>query len=310
MVDSSPTSTPTAQDIGELLLLGLVWGASFLFMRVAAPEFGPVALVALRVGVAALLMAPLLHGVWRQAAARRWWRPVVLVGVFNSALPFCLFAYAALSLPAGFNAILNATAILWGAVLGWMVFGVRMGRTAALGVLLGVLGVSWMVWHKLTWQADAAADLLMAITAAVIATACYGACAHYTRRHLADAPPAVVAAGSQMAAMLVLLIPGWIAWPAQAPSTLAWSCAMGLGAPCTALAYLLYFRLIARIGAQRAMTVTMLVPAFGVLLGVLLLNEQLTPGIVFGGGFVLAGSALVMGLWRRSRVATNAGELT
>jgi EamA-like transporter family len=111
LLDPLTASTPTAQDIGELLLLGLLWGASFLFMRVASPEFGPVALVALRVGVAGLLMAPLLDGVWRQPAARRWWRPIVLVGLFNSALPFCLFAYAALSLLAGFNAILNATVI-------------------------------------------------------------------------------------------------------------------------------------------------------------------------------------------------------
>lgn len=296
-------------DIGELLLLGLLWGASFLFMRVAAPEFGPVPLVALRVGVAALLLAPLLRGVWRQPEARHWRRPVVLVGFGSAALPFCLFAYAALSLAAGFSAVLNATAILWGAALGWILFGTRLGRAQAVGVMVGVLGVTWMVGHRLAWNAGAADDvsLAMAVAAGVLATACYGASAHYTQRRLAGAPPPVVAAGSQAAAALMLLVPGWLAWPARKPSWLAWVCALVLGALCTALAYLLYFRLIARLGAQRAMTVTMLVPASGVLLGVVLLHEPLTPGVVFGGSLVLAGSALVLGLWRRPDGAVNPG---
>ncbi|HEX5684906.1 MAG TPA: DMT family transporter [Ideonella sp.] len=297
---ASPSfARPTVLDISEMLLLGLAWGASFLFMRVATPEFGPVALVALRVAVAALLLAPLLRGVWRHPDAGRWWRPVLMLGIFNSALPFCLFALSALSLPAGFSAVLNATAILWGATLGWAIFGARLGGVQALGLLLGVSGVVGMVAHKLA-AAEPTAGLPLGVGAAVLATACYGACAHYTHRHLADAPAPLVAAGSQAAAALVLLVPGGLAWPVHPPSALAWGCALALGGLCTALAYLMYFRLIRRLGAGRAMTVTMLVPAFGVMLGVALLGEPLTPGIVLGGGLVLAGSALVLGVWPRS----------
>lgn len=285
----------TALDVMQLLTLGLLWGGSFLFMRVAAPEFGPVSLIALRVTLAALLLAPFLKAVGgRRVAARVAW-----LGLVNSALPFCLFAWATLVLPAGFSAILNATALWWSAAIGWCLFGAIPARRALLGAAVSVLGVALMVRHQLLGAGPPPPGTGAAIAAAVAATACYGYGSHYSRRHLADVPSRSIAAGSMLAAALVLALPGVAMWPAARPSAHAALAALALGAFSTAWAYLLHFRLIERIGASRAMTVTVLVPAFGVVLGVLVLGEPLTPGMGLGGALVLLGCSWALGGRRR-----------
>lgn len=288
---ASDTAPVTAGDTARLLLLGLLWGGSFLFMRVAAPEFGPVSLIAVRVAVAALVLAPFLRLHGGRAPAMR----VAWLGLVNSALPFCLFAYAALHLPAGFSAILNATALLWAVVIGWGLYGVRPHARALTGALVGVAGVGVMVTPKLAWPGELAGASGPAVGAAVAATVCYGYAAHYSRRRLAGVPPRSMAAGSQLAAALVLAGPGVACWPAAPPSGAATACALGLGTLSTAWAYLLYFRLIERMGAARAMTVTVLVPVFGMALGVIVLGEAPTVAMAVGGALVLAGCSLALG---------------
>lgn len=282
-----------ARDGLELATLSLFWSSSFLFMRVAAPSFGPLPLIAVRVSVAAFLLAPLLR------AVRTQWRPLLVplavVGLFNSALPFVLFAVAALELPAGLSAVLNATAALWSLAIARIVHRAPVSSAAALGAALGVLGVLVMMWHRLRWpEQGAGVAALGAMALALAATACYGGSAHYVRTRLQGIPAGAVAAGSQLAAAIALLVPAALTWPERSPSPEVWACAIALGALCTAAAYLLYFRLLARIGVTRAMTVTMLVPAFGVVLGVALLSEPLSRSTAVGGALVLAGSALAM----------------
>lgn len=286
----------SAQTVMELLLLSALWGGSFLFMRAAAPEFGPVALIAVRVALAALLMLPLLLRRPERTALRKHWRAIAVVGVFNSALPFCLFALAAVSLSAGFTAMLNATAALWSAALGWCFFGQRVQPRAALGLALALCGVVALVWSRLAWPdvAVSRTAVAWAIVAAVAATACYGACAHYARLRLGNVSPMVVAAGSQVAAALLLALPGWWLWPIAPPTTAAWLAVVGLGLLSTALAYVLYFRLIANIGAARAMTVTLLVPVIGVILGVLVLGESIDMTSGLGALLVLLGTGLAL----------------
>lgn len=291
----SPALRPfTPRDGLELATLSLLWGSSFLLLRVAAPAFGPLSLIAVRVSVAACLLAPLL----RSLRGRRW-RPLVVplavVGLFNSALPFVLFAMAALELPAGLSAVLNATAALWSLAIGRALYRAEVSRAAALGAVLGVLGVLLMMAHRLRWpEQGTGLAAIGAMALALAATLCYGGSAHYVRTRLAGVSSGVVAAGSQLAAALVLLVPGALAWPQRSPPLKVWAAAIALGALCTAAAYLLYFRLLSRIGVPRAMTVTMLVPALGVLLGVVLLAEPLSLATALGGALVLAGSALTM----------------
>ena len=288
-----------ARDLIELLLLAALWGASFLFMRLGAAEFGPVALSALRVGGATLVLLPLLAWYGQFATLRRHWRAIALVGVVNSALPFVLFSVAALAINAGLSSIFNATAPLWGALIAWVWLGDRLTSMRVAGLGIGFAGVLWLAWDKASIKpGEHGVSAVVAIAACLAATLCYGFAANYAKRRLADAPPLAVATGSQLAATLVLVLPAWWLWPAAAPSATAWSSVAGLALLCTALAYLLYFRLIAKLGAARAISVTFLLPLFGVLWGALFLGEAVTPAMGIGCAVILLGTAMTTGVLR------------
>jgi len=286
-----------AADGAQLLSLGALRGAPFLFMRLGAAEFGPVALAALRVGLASLLLLPLLLGRGQATALRAHWRAIAFVGVVNSALPFVLFSVAALAINAGLSAIFNATAPLWGALVAWAWLGERLNRARTLGLAIGFAGVLWLAWDKASFKpGEHGVSAVVAIGACLLATLCYGFAAHFVKRRLQGVAPLAVAAGSQLAATTALLLPAWWLWPGAVPSSIAWGSAVGLAVLCTALAYLLYFRLIARVGATAAVSVTYLIPPFGLVWGALFLGEQLTPAMLLGCAVVLLGTALATGL--------------
>ncbi|MBH9575559.1 DMT family transporter [Inhella proteolytica] len=284
------------KDLAELLLLAAIWGASFLFMRLAGPEFGALSLAFVRVAGAALFLLPLLAwrqglGVWRGHA-----RALLAVGFLNSALPFALYAFAALHLPAGLSSILNATTPMWGALVAWVWLAQAPGAWRSLGLLIGFAGVVWLAAERTGLNLDAS---LGAVLACLLATLNYALGAVATKRWLPGVPPLAVAAGSQLAAALWLLPFGLWAWPAQGPSLAAWGHLAALALLCTGVAYILYFRLMARVGPTQAITVTFLIPVFAVLWGALFLAEALTLGMLGGGLLVLAGTALALGLWPR-----------
>ena len=288
-----------ALDLIELLTLAALWGASFLFMRLGAAEFGPVALSALRVGLATLVLLPLLF--WRGQAAvlRAHWRAIAFVGVVNSALPFVLFSIAALAINAGLSSIFNATAPLWGALIAWFWLGDRLTRARVAGLALGFAGVLWLAWDTASFKpGEHGVSAAVAIAACLGATLCYGFAANYTKRQLSGVASLAVATGSQLAATLALALPALLWWPATVPSTTAWASVAGLALLCTAVAYLLYFRLIDRLGAARAITVTFLLPVFGSAWGAIFLGERLTPAMLFGCTVILLGTALTTGVLR------------
>lgn len=276
----------------ELFLLAAIWGASFLFMRIAAPQFGPIPLMALRVGIATLVLAPVLRSATmrRQIRAKAW--PLLVVGVSNSAVPFCLLAYAAIYVSAGFDSILNATTPLWAALIAAAGFRVSMNRHQVAGLLLGFAGVVVLVWNTL----DAGVTgVPLAITSALAAALSYGFAANYSKRHLAGVQPFVVAFGSQLGASLVLWPLALFVWPRQAIPLSTWGCVAALGVVCTGFAFTLYFRLIEHVGTAFATSVTFLVPIFGVLWGVAFLGETLTQITVLGCAIILLGTALATG---------------
>jgi drug/metabolite transporter (DMT)-like permease len=283
------------RDVIDLLLLGAIWGGSFPFMRAAVPEFQPLALIAVRVMVAAACLAPLLvlrglHGALRQNALH-----LGIAGVFNSALPFCLLAFATLTLPAGYAAVLNATAPMFVAVVAYVWLRQRLRAIQAAGLTIGFAGVLLLVWGKLGVTTDPPA-VVGAVAAGLAATLSYGFSANHARRHLAGVDPLVSAAGSQLAASAVLLPLAVIAWPAAPVSAMAWGSVLVLGALCTAVAYILYFRLIAHVGPARAITVTYLVPLFAMLWAVLFLGEPVTWSMLAACAVILLGTALSTGL--------------
>lgn len=285
-----------ARDVVELLSLAAIWGASFLFIRLAIGEMGAWALASVRVSGAALMLLPLLLLRKELGALRAHAVPIAIVGAMGSAAPFVLYGVAAHALPTGTMSILNATTPMWGALIAWAWLGDRVTGLQALGLLTGFVGVAGLAWDSASLPATSSGvGVITAIGACLLATVCYGFVATFTRRHLQGVPSMAVAAGSQTSAAVLLAAPAWWHWPATTPSPLAWSSAAALAVVCTGVAYVLYFRLIARIGAARSTTVTFLIPLFAVFWGTVLLNEPLTLGMLFACALILLGTALATG---------------
>ncbi len=290
------------RDGAELTLLGAIWGASFLFMRMGAVEFGAVAVAALRVAGAALLLMPLLAVRGQVASLRRHWRPIFVVGVINSALPFLGFAYALMSVTAGLSAIFNATSPLFGAAIAWLWLNERLTRLRVAGLAIGFAGVVALASNSVSGAASfKPGGSGWAVVACLVAAALYGLAANYAKQRLVGVPPLAVAAGSQLGATLCLALPAVIWWPPLPPSARAWIAMALLAFLCTGVAYLLYFRLIAQVGASNAIAVTYLVPLFAMFWGGLFLAEQVTLPMVAGGVVILIGTGLATGMVRVRR---------
>lgn len=281
--------------LAQLVLLAAIWGASFPFMRVAVPSLGPAWLIEARVLLGALLLWAVTRALRRHAAPQpARVRPALVLGLLNTAVPFLCFAYAARHLPAGTLSILNSTSPIWGAVFTALWQRRSPGLRVALGLLLGVAGVVLLV--------GAAPATLHggAVAASLAATACYGLASHYART-LSGGSALQQAHGSMWAAALWLLPALMLAPLPASPDAGVLGAVLALGLVCTGLAYLLYFRLVAEIGAAPALTVAFLIPLFGVLWGWLFLGEAVGWHTLAGGLVVLAGTVLVTGL-RPSRL--------
>lgn len=285
-----------AFDIGELVLLAALWGASFLFMRLGAHEFGPIVLAAVRVGLASAMLVPLLGSRGQLGQLREHWRGLLVVGALSSAIPFALFSFAALSITAGLSSIVNATTPLWTAIVAFVWLRQGLTRWRVLGLVIGFAGVAFLAWDKASFKPGADHSGFWAVVACAAATLCYGIAANATKRFLAGASPLAVATGSQLSATVLLTLPAVALWPSTAPSGTAWTAAFALAALCTAVAYILYFRLMSRVGPTNAVSVTFLIPLFAILWGTLFLGEAITAQMVIGGGIVLVGIALALGL--------------
>jgi drug/metabolite transporter (DMT)-like permease len=281
----------TTASLFRLLILSAIWGGSFLLIRMGAPALGPVPLMEARVLLAALFLAAVALLLRRPLAWRMHWRHYLVIGLFNSALPFLLFGYAALTLSAAMLSILNATSPLWGALItaAWQRAPLP-GRTLG-GLALGVAGVGLLVgFDRIALQPGAG----FAIAASLAAALCYAVASNYAKSAL-TVNPFANAHGSMWAASL-LLAPALLLFPpaaVPAPGMLALVAALGV--VCTGVAYLLYFRLIEDIGAAPALTVTFLIPLFGTFFGWLVLDEAVGWHTLAGGAVVIAGTALVTG---------------
>lgn len=291
------------RDILDLLLLAAIWGASYPIMRVATPEFGPFALNLVRVGIGAACLVPLFLLRAGAGAARGHLGAICVVGLINTALPFVLLAYSTLHLSAGFAAILNTVAPLWGAIVAWLWLGDRLNAWRIAGLGIGFAGVAVLVWGKFALSFEGTS---LAIAASLAGTLMYGIAGSYTKKRLAGVNPLAVAALSQVAAAAALLPPALLTRPAAPPSGAAWAGVLVLGVVCTGAAYILYFRLIANAGPARAIAVSFLIPAFALAWGALLLAEVPTGRMLAGCAVTLLGTALATGILGARRPATGA----
>lgn len=273
-------------DYIRLIVLAAIWGASFLFMRIASPEFGAINTAFLRVLFGLLGLAVIIFVLKSSYNFEGKFKSSLILGVINSGLPFLMYCLAARWLPAGYSAVLNATTPLMGALIGFAFFSEKLTARKWGGVVLGLVGI--MVINTIG-ESQSTNETLAGVIACLVATGCYGIAGFLTRRWISNnggLDPKVVAFGSQIGATLFLL-PFFIWSSTTGPSINwlqgnVWASVVAVGLICTAFAYILYFRLIADIGPLRSLTVTFLIPPFAVLWGYLALGETINEGFIIG----------------------------
>lgn len=271
----------------ELVALGAIWGASFLFMRVSARDFGPFALVEMRLALGAIILLPFLWRVRTQFNGALWLRLAGIAAV-NTAVPFTLFAWGAERAPAGIGAISNAMAVPFTAMVAFLFFGEQIGMRRAWALVLGFIGVVVLA----SGRTGSGAAVWPAALAGATASLCYGFGGNLLKRYLQGVPASAVASATLICASLLVAPVAIATWPQHPVPLTSWVSAALLGVMCTGLAYVLYYRLIHRIGAPRASTVTYIIPLFGVIWAWLLLGEPLTPSMALAGVLILSGVAL------------------
>jgi drug/metabolite transporter (DMT)-like permease len=289
-MEARPVSV-RASDAARLVALAVIWSLSFVFLRVVVPAVGPLWMATGRLLIGGLALCAWLALRRAPVDVRERWKAYLVVGIVNSALPFVLFGYGALHLPASALVILNATVPLFVAALAVVALGERLTVAKLLALVAGLAGVA-LVTRTVPVAADAA--FALAVAAGLGASLCYAVAAVGLKRFGGGLPPAGIAAWSQVFAGVVLLplaVPSGVPGPIDA--RVAWSM-LALALVCSGVAYLLYFRLIRDIGPARASTVTFLMPAFGMLWGAWFLGESITAGMVAGAALIVAGTATVL----------------
>jgi drug/metabolite transporter (DMT)-like permease len=286
----------------DYLLLAALWGSSFLFMRIGASEFGPLATAWTRVFVATLFLGPFMLRQGHWPIFQKNWKLILGFGAFNSALPFALFAYAVLHISTGLSAILNAAVPLFAAMVAWAWLGDRLTLWRVAGLIIGFMGVALLASNQTNYHSAANPDASVwgqytAIAACLLATLCYAISGSFTKKYMPNLPPLVSATGSQLGATLALTLPAFWTMPAVMPSAQAWGALIVLGVACTGIAYIFYFRLVNLAGPAKALTVTFLIPVFALIYGVAFLNESVTLSMVLLGVVVVFGTALSSGIF-------------
>ncbi|TLY70041.1 MAG: DMT family transporter [Gammaproteobacteria bacterium] len=290
---AAAVSAPAADRVGapwraplELTMLGAIWGGSFLFMRVAAADFGPLPLVEARLSLGALILLPLLWAARARFSLALWLR-IAGIAAINSVIPFALFAWAAERAPAGIGAISNAMTVMFTALIAFLFYGERIGPRRLVGLVAGFVGVAILASGR-----TAGASVWPAAMAGTTAALLYGIGINLVRRYLTGYPSGAVAAANLVSGSVLLAPLAIYEWPRHAIAAGSWVSAVLLGVLCTGIAFVFYYRLIGRVGAARASTVTYLIPLFGVIWAWLILGEPLTLTMALAGALILAGVAL------------------
>jgi drug/metabolite transporter (DMT)-like permease len=282
----------TTGNVIRLVLLAAIWGSAFLCLRIAVPAVGVFQVTELRILIAGLGMLAYARMSGIDCEWKTMWKHYLLIGVINSALPFTLFAYGAEHLPSSYEVILNSSSPLFAAVFSALWLSERLTTPKIMGLLTGALGVAFVAGI-----APPGTDVQFGISVAacLAGAACYGLAGVYIRRFTPHVKPAAMAGCSQVMAAIVMA-PALGSMPPAEVFTLPVIAALfTLSLLCSGAAYLLYLRLLADAGPSKALSVTFVMPVFGMFWGALLLNETVTPGMIAGCVLIIAGTASVLG---------------
>jgi drug/metabolite transporter (DMT)-like permease len=293
-----------AKHFAQLVALSALWGASFMLIRIASPVLGPNVLAALRIGMATLTLAVLMRSM-RHPWPTGHWRELALIGALSVAAPFLLFAWAALQLPAGYSALLNSTAVVFGIFASAWLKEDTLTVRKLLGCVCGFAGVALIVGLG---PVEVSFKVVVAALACIAASACYGISTPLMKRAISRMEPLQIAAGIH-AVSLLMLVPGAVwSWPQAHFTPVALGAVAVMGIVTSGLAYWVHIRILAHVSPVAAMSPTFMIPVFGVTWGHLFLGEQVSTGIFAGGALVLLASALITGFnpWQRWLDAVDA----
>ncbi len=281
------------RDFAGLVLLGALWGGSFLFIRVAVPALGPFLLVELRVGLAAAVLSLYALAIGRVPKIRARWRSFLVLGFLNAAVPFSLISASEIYLTASLAAILNSTTVMFTAIVAAVWMGDALTARKVVGILLGIVGVAVLVgWDPIPVDGF----VLLSVVAMLVASLSYALGATYAKQAFSGIPPLTMAIGQLSGATALMLPLAVVSLPDGAPSPIVAFSMIALALLSTAAAYMIYFRLIENVGPTSTVSVTLLVPVFGLLFGVFLLDEPFGPGTLAGLGIILASVVLITGI--------------
>jgi drug/metabolite transporter (DMT)-like permease len=277
------------RDLGLLVALSAIWGSSFLFIKVGVEELEPAVVVCGRLLVGALVLLPVALARGGLSGLRAMLVPIAVLGALNNALPYWLLSFAETRIDSGLAAVIQAAAPIFTVLLAIRIDpSQRVTGLRLAGVGLGFVGVALLVGLQ------EGAELLGAV--AVVGTAlCYAISVLYAGRAIRSFSPLDVSIGQLSVGALLTLPAALVQWPAETPSAKVVGAVLVLGVLGTGVAYLLYFALIVRAGASRAILVTYLVPAFALVYGWLILGEAVTPSALAGLALILGGTALATG---------------
>ena len=277
------------RDISELIFLSAIWGSSFLFLRLTSPVFGPIFLIEMRVLSGLAVLLPLVLFLGKLAEFQKHWKMIATVSLMNMAIPFCFFAFSAVYIGAGLLSIINATVPIFSACVAYVVYKERLSRSSLLGLLIGFLGVVVLMFNP---GESFGSSGWLAILSALLACLLYGTAINLTVNNLQGVSGLTITAGGLFVSSLVLLPFALWARPEVLPVGNIWWSVFALGIVCTGFGFVMFYRLIDRIGAGRAIMTTYLIPVFSILWGNIFLEESVTLIMVVGCILVLLGVGL------------------
>lgn len=284
---------PALEDYLMLIMLSAIWGASFLFLRISSPVFGPFFLIEMRVVSALLVLLPVCIVMGKSHEILSNWRPIFLLSLCNMTIPFCLLAYATLSIGAGFASIINSTVPFFTAIIAFAFWRQRLSLLAIVGMFIGFSGVVLlMVVYSGPLSLNAS---LLPIAAGIVGSIFYGLAINLMAQYLPAVSGVAITTGSLMFSSLTLLPLALWKMPEVMPTGSIWLSVLALGIICTGFAFVLFYRLISRIGSNLAVTNTFMIPLFSLFWANLFLAEEVTFSMLFACTLVLTGVGLTTG---------------